>query len=59
MKRVNDIRDLRPVSAEKSGIYTDKDTKDSRFFKAGEQITRNYQFSHKRGEKPAVAEKRG
>lgn len=51
MKRVNDIKKLNPVNAERTGIY--RTGNESRFFKAGEQITSNYQFSHKRGERPA------
>lgn len=52
MKRVNDIRSLKPIKVEKSGIYVGP-AGDSRYFKAGAQVTRDYQFSHQRGERPA------
>lgn len=55
LNRVNDIKKLNPVQAEKTGVYVAGTGihMESRFFKAGDLITRNYKFSHKRGEKVA------
>lgn len=57
MKKSYDIKDLNPKQAERTGVYVAG--KESRYFKAGDQITRNYRFSHERGEQPAKAEKSG
>jgi hypothetical protein len=58
LTRVNDIKKLNPVPAQRTGVYTAANG-ESRFFKAGDQITRNYTYSHQKGEKPAAAEKKG
>lgn len=57
MKKSYEIKDLNPKQAERTGVYVAG--KESRYFKAGDQITRNYRFSHELHSTPAKAEKKG